>query len=150
MADITGYHILIKEVDEQYTRAFSNPRNKIYYRYRLECPGPEFCQGISECMDDHVVDGRDAHWGPWECEEDDPWADEEEFEFHGEVHTWTDEYRWTVPCKGCWIHLEDQEPDDLLLDQPVGRYVVELEWDWDEYILKPLGPEAEVLARDTV
>lgn len=130
-------HILVKTLD---TTTPGRPD----YTFTLECPGPPQCVGFTECQEKHEVDGRDAAEGPYDCAEDDPWLHEEEFTFHGVLHTWQDGYGWTVPFEGCVVRPHPYFPDearDVLFEQMPGRYVVAVDWDEDSYTLKLVGPE---------
>jgi hypothetical protein len=102
------------------------------YRYGIECVAPEKCGGWQECLEPHEVDGKSAADGPWSCDSADPWCDEDEFEFHGVVHTWHYGYGWTVPFDGCVVQASDSGWGDLYeiaRDYGPGRYVVADEWD---------------------
>lgn len=74
------------------------------------------CNGWQECREDaHTAHGyHGVNDGPYESDEDAPWYDEEEFEFHGVVHTWNGHgYGWTVPYEGCVVAANDY-------DEPYG------------------------------
>lgn len=116
--------------------------------YRLECPGKPHCDGYTECREKHEIDGTDASDGPFECPPDQPWYEQEEFEFHGVLHTWHDWCSWTVPFKGCVVAAAsnigtDWGIPDEIREQPPGRYLIRDEWDEDMVRLEFVGPEGD-------
>lgn len=106
--------------------------------YRLECPDGNGCSGWIECGEQWHGDGtRSAEHGPFDCPDDLPWYDEEEYEFHGVVHTWRSGYGWTVPFTGgCIVVYGDWEPPDGVFNVKPGRYDVEDEWNETEVYLE--------------
>ncbi len=94
----------------------------------LECPIG--CNGWSECNKAHEVPGYDGvNDGPWDSYEDAPWYDQEEFEFHGVVHTWSGNgYGWTVPYNGCVVAGNDWSDPYGVPDRP-GKWLVDDDWD---------------------
>lgn len=130
---MSAAHILIKEV---------NPDDPEEFRYRIECQLGDACDGWWECDKLHEVDGLSAHLGPNDSEPGAPWDAEEEFGFHGVLHTWRDGHGWTVPFEGCVVEVSDFDPPDEVLELPVGRYEVDDEWDDTSLYLNYVGPEA--------
>lgn len=113
----------------------ADPENHLYpdspeFESGIECLGG--CNGWQECGEDkHEVPGYEGvNDGPWDSDEDAPWYDEEEFEFHGVLHTWNGNgYGWTVPFPGCVVAANDYtEPygADVRRD---GSWLVEDDWD---------------------
>jgi hypothetical protein len=126
-------HILTKTADDS------------GFAYALECPGRPDCEGWQECQEKHVVDGRDASEGPYDCDDDAPWFGQDEFEFHGVRHMWGfwGDY-WMSSFVGCVVrahsYLRD-EAAEVLDGKPAGRYLVRDHWDEDEMTLEFVGPE---------
>lgn len=103
----------------------------------LECPDGNGCSGWIECGVRWHGDGeRSAEHGPFDCSDDLPWYDEEEYEFHGETHTWRSGYGWTVPYRGCVVMYGNWEPPDDVFNIEPGRYDVEDDWDETEVYLE--------------
>lgn len=103
------------------------------FKYVIECVDPPTCHGWEECPKDHIVDGKNAGYGPYESDDEDPWDGMDEFEFHGELHTWHS--GWTVPFQGCIVassYTCDDSVHDILCDNGPGTYKVEADF-WDEY-----------------
>jgi hypothetical protein len=109
-------------------------------RYDIECPRGNGCTGWLSCQDQHLCPhGTDAKHGPDDCF----WCTEpplthtcycgqEEFEFHGILHTWRYGWGWTIPfTKGCIVAYSDWEPPDEAYKLPIGEYEVEDDWDDD-------------------
>lgn len=103
------------------------PGEPMEYEDSLECPVG--CHGWQECADDHVVPGYDGvNDGPYDSDEDAPWYDQEEFEFHGVLHTWNGMgYGWTVDYEGCVVAGNDWS--DLSLPDREGVWLVDDDWD---------------------
>ncbi len=129
-------HVLVKTVDPSY------PEADIDYEYKLECPGQPHCTGFQECREPHVFNGIDASEGPYDdCEPDAPWEGVDDFEFHGEPHTWRWGWGWTVPFKGCVLAEQCLDEDDLLSGREPGRYYVRDHWhDETDVELELVGP----------
>jgi hypothetical protein len=129
-------HILIKEAD---------PDDPEEFRYRVECQIEGGCGGWLECAEPHEVAGwiaSGSEGDPHDCDPAAPWCNSEEFTFHGVEHTWQGGWGWTVPFEGCLLEsYSDFEPPDEVLDLPVGRYLVDDEWDDTEVCLNYVGPE---------
>lgn len=109
------------------------------YDDRIECVAPETCEGWQECCERHEVDGHNADVGPYDCDTDAPWFDEEEFKFHGVTHTYRYPHGWTVPFQGCIVAHHHRcwgsDVDGIDETTPPGRYPIRAEWDDDECIL---------------
>lgn len=131
-------HILVVESDTEYNERFPDFPPEV--KWRIECPDGNDCDAFTECMDSHKIDGRNAADGPWDGDEDAPWSEEEEFEFHGVLHTWQGDYGWTVPFKGCGVATVCDEPPDGM-ELTIGRHEVIAEWE-DEWVYLHL-PAAE-------
>lgn len=120
-------HLLTVEVNTDYAERF--PDAPTEYRWGIACTNPDQCKGWQECDKAHEVDGSSAADGPYDAEEDAPWDGLDEFEFHGELHTWVDGYGWTVPYVGCVVQGNNVEcPDELYPLRP-GAWIVEDDWD---------------------
>ena len=102
-----------------------------YYAWRVECSDPESCEGWTECIEAHEVDGRSAADGPYEADEADPWDGWDQYEFHGVLHEWQGGY-WTVPYPGCVVAGAVEDLPDGIDTTVDGTYPVEAEWD-DEW-----------------
>ena len=123
------------------------------YDFAIECVEPDLCNGWWECREEHGVDGLDADLGPYDADapEDAPWYDEDEFEFHGVMHTWRYSAGWTVPFPGCVVAAQGCLPDEALNIAHAhgeGRHVVDDEWGdpgelWLHYVV-PADTPAEV------
>ena len=133
-------HILVKEIDTDYAERL--PDFPPQYRYLIECPEGNRCEGWAEYREAHEVDGVSANDGPDDCEPEALWAAEEEFDFHGATHTWKYGWGWTVAYPGCVVQGSDFDPPDELYALPVGRYVVEDDWDDRCCYLQYIGAEA--------
>ena len=112
--------------------------------YTIVCIDPQRCVGWSECSEPHEIDGSSASCGPYQCDRPDdqpsclgdepdeglrprpPWYDQEEFEFHGVVHTWRLGWGWTVPYQGCIV--VDAERPSGADDTPIGVWEIDEEW----------------------
>ncbi|WNM66368.1 hypothetical protein SEA_CULVER_98 [Gordonia phage Culver] len=102
------------------------------FDWSIECQNVDKCGGWQECTEKHEVDGVTAGEGPWDCAEGAPWEEQEEFEFHGVLHTWHWGHGWTVPYRGCVVAGSDWICDhahDIALDHGCGRHEVEDDWD---------------------
>lgn len=108
-----------------------------HHFWRVVCSDPAGCPGWVECHETHEVDGKSAADGPWEADEDDPWAEQDEFVFHGVPHEWRSEYGWTVDYDGCPVECADAELPDGIDTTVDGEYPVEVEWD-DEFCVLTL------------
>lgn len=103
------------------------------YTATIECI-PGGCLGWIECREEHTVDGYTGpNDGPYDSGEDAPWADKEETEFHGVMHTWRSGWGWTVPYPGCVLAEQDTSDNehDILMEYGPGAYLVDEDW-WDE------------------
>jgi hypothetical protein len=115
--------------------------------FSVECLVGNGCSGWLECGEPHTVGNADASDGPFDCDEDAPWYDEDEWEFHGIIHTWHYGFGWTVPYPGCVVAGSAVDPPDDLW-QTVGgehrlnpgRWLVDDDWDESECYLSLLGP----------
>lgn len=119
------------------------------YRWDVECLAPEKCDGWQECLEPHEVDGKSAASGPYDCDEDAPWCDEDEYEFHGVLHTWRWGNGWTVPFEGCVVSANDSTCDsvyDIAREHGAGRYQVDDDWDDETCYLTVIPESASVLA----
>lgn len=140
-------HVLVVAVDTAYTERF--PDLPPVHTWRLECPDGNGCSGFVECDEPHGADGMDAVDGPWDAVEDAPWDGCDEYDFHGQTHTWYDGHGWTVPYPGCVVQGAGCDAPDALGEPdpaggrrlPLGRWAVEDEWDDTECILLLVGPE---------
>lgn len=110
----------------------------------ITCLNVAQCNGWWECGKPHEVGGVSAADGPYEndCSGEHgvstdraghlPWCDEDEFEFHGVLHTWRWGYGWTVPYPGCVVQTSDAISDaayDIGQQYGEGDYLVDDEWD---------------------
>lgn len=124
--------------------------------YELRCVDPSSCNGWTECPElvHRCEHGCNAADGP---DENDPdggecpgfkkklpdlaiigypaeytyncWAGEEDFEFHGVMHTYQHGHGWVVPYPGCVVDaIAEMPPDDAHL-YPIGEHEIEDEWD---------------------
>lgn len=114
-----------------------------YWDGSITCQAPSLCNGWWECGEPHEVDGVSAADGPYdsECPGEHgvstdraghlPWCDEDEFEFHGVLHTWRYGNGWTVPYDGCVVQTADiaEYVDDIAREHGEGTFVVDDEWD---------------------
>lgn len=109
--------------------------------WHIECSDPASCDGWIECDGNHIANaGEDASAGPYQARTDQPWCDEEEFAFHGVMHTWRYGHGWTVPYDPCpVIGFSDTDlPDGIPVE--LGRYEVDVEWDDEScYLTYELG-----------
>lgn len=112
-----------------------------YYRAAITCSDPESCPGWIECREPHEVEGRSAEGGPWTAEEGDPWAEQDEYEFHGVAHEWRSGYGWTVAYPGCPVAAGDWEVPDEIDTTVDGKYPVDADWDDDTCYLTVLTKE---------
>ncbi|KQU30319.1 MULTISPECIES: hypothetical protein [unclassified Rhodococcus (in: high G+C Gram-positive bacteria)] len=134
-------HTLVVEVDEEYGARF--PDLEAAMKWRVECSDSNSCEGFMECREVHEVGKwRETAEGPYECDEDCPWYDQEEFWFHGVLHTWHSGYAWTVPYDGCPVQASVAEPPGEAYPLLVGRYEVEPDWD-DEFCYVTLTSAGE-------
>ena len=116
--------------------------------FEIECVAPDTCNGWIECGEPHAVDGIDANYGPYGCDESAPWFDEDEWEFHGKLHTWRHGYGWTLPYPGCVVAGSGgvEAPDDLWEETvdgehrlKPGRWLVDDDWDDTDCYLALVG-----------
>ena len=113
-----------------------------HYDWRIVCSDPRRCPGWIECHEPHEVDGRSAADGPWDAEEADPWAEQDEFVFHGVLHEWRSGHDWTVAYDGCPVEGADTDLPDGIDTTCDGTYPVEVEWD-DELVYLTLSKGAD-------
>lgn len=124
------WHIVTKDIHLECPGEFT---------YTWECPGPPHCTGFSECHEPHIENGINAdHITPHDVLDGDddvtvpPWDGIEEWTFHGVPHTYHDGYGWTVPYDGCVVEFADLEVEDALLNEPPGRYAIDVSWESPE------------------
>lgn len=154
-------HILVISLDRD-TQArldageYVFPEDAESHEHSIVCPYTGGCGGWIGCQQPHEVDGKSASCGPEDCICDDgqpsclgedggehpPWYDQEDFEFHGVMHTWRHGHGWTVPYDGCIVRYNSSydlpyEYDEL----PLGEHEVDAEWD-DTGCTLVLVPEA--------
>lgn len=118
--------------------------------YLIECP--DGCDGWQTCLEKHEGQHVDvilpADQGPDDCQQctEPPllhtaWCGQEEFEFHGVIHTWRYGHGWTVPYPGCVVAATPWDSDFDRDDVPRGRYEVQEDWDdescWLEFTTTP-------------
>lgn len=140
-------HILVAEVDTAFGERF--PNLPPVHTWHLDCPDSNSCSGWTECDESHEVEGVSAGDGPWDAPEGAPWDGEDEFDFHGVEHTWYDGHGWTVPFDGCVVRGSGCDAPDALNEPdpaggwrvPLGRWVVEDDWDDTDCNLLLVGPE---------
>lgn len=101
-----------------------------YYKTSITCVAPDLCNGWVECREPHEVDGVDASVGPYDCDRDAPWLDEDQFDFHGVEHTWQWGPGWTVPFDGCCVaEWGGEAASELAHEVGLGDWSVDDEWD---------------------
>lgn len=100
------------------------------WRGTITCLAPGGCGGWWECDEPHEVGGVSAGAGPYGCADDAPWLDQDEFEFHGVLHTWRYGAGWTVPFEGCVVQTADvcDAVYDIGQDHGEGTFVVDDDW----------------------
>ena len=113
------------------------------FDFDIECFGD--CDCYEECMLEHPT----TH--PWEEHPEDDDSDcpcdpieDLEAEFHGVLHTYHQEYGWTVPFVGCGVRESCRECDSLgeiAREYGIGRWVVAAEWDEWHACLSYEGPD---------
>lgn len=123
------------------------------FDYDIECVGK--CEGWIECFKEHKYIGIEANPddGCPRCqyldeneikygqsgfnEGHEPWCDEEEFEFHGELHTWRHSNGWTLPYPGCVVAGNDslEIPSEIVDLNKAGRFEIDPVW-YDEYLVE--------------
>jgi hypothetical protein len=121
------------------------PEHPDSHTWHIRCDDPAHCTGYSECIRMHICKhGHDAVHGFDEDSDDGPcpghddpekpncFAGEEEYQFHGEWHTYRWGWGWTVPFIGCIV---SENWDGDLLDVaggvsalPLGEHPVDEEW----------------------
>ena len=136
-APIRGHHLTIVKGDDWF-------EDQPDWDGSITCLAPAKCGGWWECGETHGVNGTSAGDGPYgaDCpgcivplgadEAHLPWCDEDEFEFHGVLHTWRYGYGWTVPYDGCVVQAADDVCDavyDIGQEHGEGTYFVDDEWD---------------------
>lgn len=125
------------------------------WNWSITCLAPEKCGGWQECGKEHRLEGVSAADGPYDNDcpgwhgpylADDahdkrmqaesaqhyPWCDEDEFEFHGVLHTWRYGYGWTIPFDGCAVAANLSWADeawDIADEHGEGSHVVDDDWD---------------------
>lgn len=111
--------------------------------YSIQCPDPKHCVGWMECNRRHICkhghsagDGFDENSedGPCPGHDDDDlpncFSGDEEFQFHGEWHTYRYGWGWTVRWPGCVVADADWDYGDVDGDRlPRGEYEVNDDWD---------------------
>lgn len=138
-------HILVIEPDTEYREKvnayrigdglepYAEDEWDEHFTWSVICHKPEHCNGWIECDKEHAVDGYDGpNDGPWDYDTDSPppWAELEEFEFHGELHEWKWGYGWTTPYPGCVLQGNvDWDVPDELYPLRAGRWIVDDDWD---------------------
>jgi len=119
------------------SKSGDEPDDWTYWTFSIECMSPGECVGWTECLEPHVIDGASAG-GPYECSGCDdgstahvPWCDSEEFEFHGEMHTWQSWYGWCIPFVGCIVAESNyyESAWGIATEHGPGVYVVDTDWD---------------------
>lgn len=134
---MSGHHVLHVRRDERLLAGLHATGVRVdpadYPEFTVSCPtgacGYEGCPAV------HVVDGVSADEGPWEALESAPFAEREQFEFHGELHTWSDLAQvWMVPSRTCAVEDEIRAWGDIPEGISIavdGDYPIEAVWDWD-------------------
>lgn len=118
------------------TRARDWTEGDPFYDWTIECHNIDLCGGWIECREYH----GDADGGPWECGQDDPWAEQEEYEFHGVTHTWRYEHDWTVPYHGCVPQIAgDDSAREIAYHKGEGSWLIGDDWDDDYCYLTVIG-----------
>lgn len=122
-----------------------------YWVWDVACATPDLCGGWWECLNPHEVDGVSAADGPYDGDETLPWCDEDEFEFHGVLHTWRYGHGWTVPYDGCVVQTADLGDDvcEIAREHGPGSYVVDDDWDDTDCRLGFVRPAEPAPATDT-
>lgn len=141
-------HIIIRREEADYAESY--PGETPEFEDHLECPVG--CSGWQECREEkHTVPGYDGeNSGPWESDEDAPWYDEEEFEFHGVLHTWNGYgYGWTVPYEGCVVGGNDWS-DPYGIPDREGKWLVDDDWDDTTVTLTSVCELDDGVARGTI
>lgn len=153
-------HILVISLDRD-TQArldageYVFPEDVESHEHSIVCPYTGGCGGWVECRQPHEVDGKSASCGPEECicdheqpsclgedgGEHPPWYDQEDFEFHGVMHTWRHGHGWTVPYDGCIVLYNSSYDLPHEYELPLGEHEVDAEWDDTDCTLV-LVPEA--------
>lgn len=92
------------------------------------CLVPALCGGWQTCGHDECRVGS-----PYDADNGaEPWYEQEEWEFHGELHTYRYGHDWTVPFPGCVVTESDavfQAAYDIGQQHGEGTYLVDDEWD---------------------
>lgn len=146
-------HILAIRLDDREQKRLDAgelifPEHIDSHDHSVMCPSDNGCSGWLKCHEPHEVDGKSAKCGPYDCscpdeqpsclgdepDEGDrprpPWHDEEDFEFHGVMHTWRYGHGWTVPFTGhCIVAWADYELPDDYEQLPLGEYNVDDDWE---------------------
>lgn len=93
------------------------------YDFAITCVEPKLCNGYWECSGDHS--GFDPN------DETSPAYDEEEFQIHGEWHTYRYSIGWTVAYPGCVVATCDSLGDSahwIADEHGPGHFIVDDEW----------------------
>lgn len=156
-------HILVVSLDSREQERLDAgelvlPEHIESHDHSVICPDGNGCSGWIECGDPHEVEGESAACGPYSCNCDDenardclsgdsppPWYDEEEFEFHGVMHTWRSGFGWTVPYTGCIVNFGDYELPHGYEQLSLGEHKVDDDWD-DEWCNLTLCEEEQPAA----
>lgn len=122
------------------------PEHVDSHDHDIVCPEGNGCSGWVGCSEPHLVDGKSADDGPYDCDESAPYWGKDEFEFHGVLHTWRSGYGWTMPFTGkCivnWVGRYDLPTG--YEDLPIGEHEVEDDWgDESCYLQLVARPKAE-------
>ena len=124
------------------------PEHPDSHSWHIRCDNPAHCTGYSECSRMHICKhGHEVPAGhpdehgspdgpcpgyPNELGHPNCWEGDDEFQFHGEWHTYRWGWGWTVPFIGCIV---SENWDGDLLDVaggvyalPLGEHPVDEEW----------------------
>lgn len=153
-------HILVIDVDTQ-TRKLLDEGHLMYpehlddRHYSVLCPHPDECNGWMECLRQHICPhGHSAGMGFEEMSSDGPcpghdndndpncYSGYDEFNFHGEWHTYRYGWGWTTEWPGCVVADADIDFYYLPVERlPRGEYPVNDDWD-DTYCTLELIEDA--------
>lgn len=116
------------------------------FEWHIDCVGE--CNGWIECGKEHKLNGIEASQDDgcprcqflcdneiyipdprWE-EGHEPWCGKEEFEFHGELHTYKSPTGWVLPYQGCVVADNDylEIPSEIVEANKVGRFEIDPDW----------------------
>jgi hypothetical protein len=118
------------------------------WNFDITCTDPKTCNGFETCPEPHVINGFSAGDGPYDSEclaceygekssfKHSPVCDNDEFEFHGVMHTWQSfEFGWTVPFDGCvviasrnWSDGVGESGWEIASAHGPGIYDVDVDW----------------------